>query len=583
MSGPSKFMFISYYQEDEKWAQWIAWHLDQAGYMPKLAWSQPDQDAITNQEWQNDMAKAADYVIAVCSQQYIDTFKNQPGLLVTLNDPSFKEEKKILSFTIEPLELIIPFDDFDFISLFGKDESTARELLLTAVSHKRPEPLLPALFPGGIHLPISVPPPSFPDALPTIWTVPRRNQAFTGRRQILTDIYNKFKADPVEPILVLYGLCGIGKTEIAREYAYRHKKDYRAVLWINAGSANVLHKSITDLPLDFPEPKDLEESGCMLNHWLAANANWLLIFDHVHDLEPIINMLPQNLKGHVLLTTRTQIISHFDVAGIPVEIMSPEEGALLLLRRSRKIAFRAPLYKAADEDRSFAIQLSHLLGGLPLALDQAAAYIVDNRCTIEGYLKRYNEHPFDLLNIRGDGQPEHPESAAVTILKNFQQIEQMDAAAAELLRFCTFLHYQNILEAIILQGATELGLILKPFVQDTYQLDKPIKVLRKFSMIHRHSDQELLVIHPLVQIVLQHTMHEIVHRWWSERTIRAMRRTFPDPITISQFPTTFSKCQEYRPHLHKCIDHIKRWQLTFADAEDILRFMIILLWHDWLH
>src|SRR5207302_10658956 len=132
-------------------------------------------------------------------------------------------------------------------------------------------------------------------------------------------------------------------------------------------------------------------------------------------------------------------------------------GALLLLRRIGRLAPDAPLEQAEASDRAIALTIAQELGGLPLALDQAGAYIEEIQCSLADYLQLYRGQRTELLKARGGLVPDHPEPVATTWSLSFTQVEQRSPAAADLLRLCAFLHPDAIPEEIITEGAGYLG------------------------------------------------------------------------------------------------------------------------------
>jgi hypothetical protein len=158
--------------------------------------------------------------------------------------------------------------------------------------------------------------------------------------------------------------------------------------------------------------------------------------------------------GHVLMTTRSQATGAI-AQGVELEKMELEEGALFLLRRAKLIAPDAPLDAAPEADRKPARELTEAVAGLPLALDQAAAYIEETPSTPAKYLKLYRTEGAALRRRRGSLATEH-DSVTVTFSLAFAQVERANPAAADLVRACAFLAPDAILEEIFTQCGKEL-------------------------------------------------------------------------------------------------------------------------------
>ncbi len=194
--------------------------------------------------------------------------------------------------------------------------------------------------------------PPLPSDLPErVWMVPyRRNSWFTGRETLLRALHERFTTDRTAVLTqgqAISGLGGIGKTQVAVEYAYRHREAYRFVLWINASTPETLLTSYVSMAdqLHLPERsvKEQDKIVAAVFHWLSTHEDWLLIVDNADDLESVWSRLPTGSTGHVLLTTRDQLVG--DMESFQVEQMEQNEGTLLLLRRAqsrRWMAYRLP-------------------------------------------------------------------------------------------------------------------------------------------------------------------------------------------------------------------------------------------------
>ena len=137
-----------------------------------------------------------------------------------------------------------------------------------------------------------------------------------------------------------------------------------------------------------------------VKQWLEQHDHWLLIVDNADDLALAEEFLPTGGTGHILLTTRAQALGTL-AEGINVEKMDTEEGMLLLLRRAKVLAREAPLAQASETDRAAAESIVKAMDGLPLALDQAGAYIEETQCSVSAYLVSYRQRQAELLKTAG--------------------------------------------------------------------------------------------------------------------------------------------------------------------------------------
>ena len=186
------------------------------------------------------------------------------------------------------------------------------------------------------------------------------------------------------------------------------------------------------------------------------------------------------------------------------------------------------LDKASEAERNKAEEISQEMDGLPLALDQAGAYIEETACGLADYLDLYQKRGAALRKRRGGLIADHPESVATTWSLSIEKIELANPAAAELLRLCAFLAPDAIPEEIITESAPDLGPVLQPVAADPFELNAAIEELHKFSLVKRDPDAKTLTIHRLVQVVIKDEHGPATHnRQWAGWVVRAVNDTFP--------------------------------------------------------
>ena len=226
------------------------------------------------------------------------------------------------------------------------------------------------------------------------WHIPySRNLFFTGREDILKQLHDAFLDK--QPIAItqpqaISGLGGIGKTQTAVEYAYRYGVHYEAVLWVRADSSELLNADflliagLLNLPQRHEHDQDLVVKAVL--RWFNAHERWLLILDNADHLETVSAYIPMAGKGDVLLTTRVHSTGTM-AQRIELDIMGIEEGTIFLLRRAGLLPGNSSSLEAVPEQiQNQAQTIVEAVDGLPLALDQAGAYIEETGCSLSDYL-----------------------------------------------------------------------------------------------------------------------------------------------------------------------------------------------------
>src|SRR3984893_10743095 len=222
---------------------------------------------------------------------------------------------------------------------------------------------------------------TFTSSLPFLNMPHERNPLFTGREDVLERLYKTLhtgKTTALTQRQAISGLGGIGKTQTAVEYACRYQGDYQVIAWVKADAQETLATEFATLArhLNLPIIQEQDQTFIIesVRRWFQEHSGWLLIFDNADDLLMVRKFLPSSEKGHILLTTRSQ--SSVSIAQpVTLEKMPPEEGTLFLLHRSRLLDLDTPLESASPTDVARARELVQEMDGLPLALDQPAAYI----------------------------------------------------------------------------------------------------------------------------------------------------------------------------------------------------------------
>ena len=220
---------------------------------------------------------------------------------------------------------------------------------------------------------------------PAVFTVPPRNRHFTGRSRLLDQIRAGLAAGGPVAVTALHGLGGIGKTQLAIEYAHRHAADYQLVWWVDAEQTPLLAGQLAALAshLGLPGTGRVTTDAAAVLNALRRRDRWLLVFDNAEHPAALRPWLPDG-PGHTLITSRYPAWGGL-ANPVEIDILTRAEAVTLLARR---VPGLSPQVADAMSDE---------LGDLPLALEQAAAYLETTGIPPAGYLDRLRTRRDQML------------------------------------------------------------------------------------------------------------------------------------------------------------------------------------------
>ena len=297
--------------------------------------------------------------------------------------------------------------------------------------------------------------------------------------------------------------------------------------------------------------------------WLDEHEGWLLVLDNVEDYAVVRDLARKaSANGHhVVITTQSSALG--PIGRQKLSPMDHEQGALLLLLRANRLAADAPLSAADPKDAALAREISEEVGGLPLALDQAGAYLEETGSGLEDYLKLLRERFKELAARRGGLDADHL-SVAATYLTSFEKLAKQNQGAAELMKAAAFLVADAIPEEIFTKGAAKFGQVLQAAASDPIQWDEAIAAAFKFSLIER-KPSKVLAVHRMVQAVAKSSMSAEEQAKRAEQVVRAVNATFPSV----EF-ATWDKCERLVPSAQVCAALVDEYGLSFPEAARLL-------------
>lgn len=370
-------VFVSFTGADVAWAEWVARVAEQVGFTVRFQrW-----DFGAGSNFVSEMSAAledAERLVMVTSARYWTSvmataewtaaFARDPGCLVPvrIEDAS-------------PPALLAPIAHVD---IFEVAEADARVRVVEALRGPG-RPAVPVGFPGGPRWPVT----------PGIFEALRRPAPLAGRDGLLAELRERLAgAGAVTLTQALAGPGGVGKTVLAAEYAWRYRSDYQLVWWVPSEQRPLILESFVRLAprLGVRVPDDLEALPRVVHEALDAfAARWLVVFDNAPDHGSVAPFLPHG-QGHVLITSRNPAWGGRH-ATIDVECLDRETSSRYLLARVFGEA------EPPEAERAAAGALAEELGGLPLALAQAAAYVDAYGETLAGYLELFREGRAQVL------------------------------------------------------------------------------------------------------------------------------------------------------------------------------------------
>jgi tetratricopeptide (TPR) repeat protein len=392
--------------------------------------------------------------------------------------------------------------------------------------------------------------------------VPGRNDFFTGREEILSRLHATLKAGGRAAIKqAISGLGGIGKTATAIEYAHRHAEEYACVLWTGAESESALTAGFASFAphLGLPFLEKTDEQVAAVKGWLTQNRDWLLILDNANAPEIVADFLPSRLTGAVLLTSRA---TNFDAVGnlspIALEVMTEGEALAFLKERTQR-----PTLSEGEETAAKA--LAEELGHLPLALEQAGAYVKKNRVSFGKYLELYGARRLAILKKSAPEAGNYRLTVETTWGLNFEQVEAASPAAADILRMSAFCAPEAIPFAVVEKGAGEISVAAAAAVAGADVVNEVIRTLTEYSLVAMDGERETFEMHRLVQAVTRERLGEAA-RDWAERALAVVNGAFPDVSDFHQW----ALCEGFLPHGTHLAGVIDEFGLETAEAARLL-------------
>ncbi|PSK52562.1 MULTISPECIES: FxSxx-COOH system tetratricopeptide repeat protein [Streptomyces] len=559
MTDTTQRIFLSYAGPDQAWAEWVGWQLQQAGHQVELdRWHWRTGDDFVQK--MNLALGKADAVVALFSRHYFEPkrwTREEWSAAVALRG-------RLVPVAIE----LLNDDDIPALlagtlrtDVHGLDEAAATSALLEAV-HGPVPPTGPVDFPGAA----SADAPTAPDAqrprlpssvgLPEVWNVRRRNPDFSGRETVMGQLRTGLLSGRQAVVQALHGMGGIGKTQIALEYAHRFASQYDLVWWVDAEQADQLPVRYTELADRLGVAKSdagSEPNARALLQHLRTRHRWLLVLDNAEHPDQIEPWLPEG-PGHVLITSRNP-----DWHGIA------HQSDLDVFTRTDSLAYLKGRISGMTTEH--ADLLAQDLGDLPLALAQASG-VLRSGMTLDRYRRLLTTDTARLL--QESDVRDHPAPLAATVgIAVTRLADDGHADAVALLRLGAFLGPEPIPTAWLETARPRLATIPGD-PDDPMWLRNALQPLGRFGLAR--TDYDAFQIHRLTQAILRtQTGPDPVVAIRDDVTAVLAAVDPGDPRSPADWPAWASLTAHLTaPHVTTALAHQAALRATFSKAAHFL-------------
>jgi hypothetical protein len=433
--------------------------------------------------WMDERHQKADSVLCVVSSRYLDApysalERHGAQWAAVSKRPNF-----LLPVFVESCEaptLLAPLKRCDLHGLNEDDARTRLAAFMTPAS----KPIGPVLFPGASKPSAVVPttPVAFPGGPRARSNIPISvPRYFLGRDEDLSAIDAALKSSNGRAaITALHGLRGVGKTTLAATYAERHRADYRATWWIRAETESTMRADLVGLGvrLGWVAPDATEEPAlaAVFERLRDDGDGVLLIYDNANNPNEIRKYLPRAGTARIIVTSNAPNWGGV-AAPVEIEIWPKEVGADYLIARTGRRG-----------ERDAGLALSEILGGLPLAHEQAAAYCERLGINFSDYRKRFEGAPSKLLDAEKDAPAEYHDR--LTVAKTFalaiDEAAKLHPAAEPLIVYAALLAPEPIPLFLFSEACEKFA---EPLASNLAGdgLDEAVAALRAFALVDRET------------------------------------------------------------------------------------------------
>ncbi|KAH8794724.1 hypothetical protein BGZ57DRAFT_1012390 [Hyaloscypha finlandica] len=339
---------------------------------------------------------------------------------------------------------------------------------------------------------------------------------FVAREKELSKMHELLQGHSSRSCVVLHGLGGIGKTQLAITYARRHKEKYTAIFWLNANDDDSLklsfqdvaqqvlrHHPSTSVLSSVDQEKDLDQVVSAVRAWLdiPQNTRWLMIYDNFDNPKTPSNpdglavdirqFLPRSDHGSIIITTRSSQVRQGERIHVQ-KLPDIREGLEIVSNMSGRKGIEKALVKELD--------------GLPLALSTAGAYLEHVTTSFSDYLRLYKASWLKLQMTSPHLNSYEDRTLHTTWQITFDRIQQQNGASAKLLKLWAYFDRQD-LWFDLLQHADSADESIQKLTKDELNFNEAVILLCNFGLVDPDPSPQQQVGHR------GYSVHSCVHSW----------------------------------------------------------------------
>ncbi|SLM38232.1 nb-arc and tpr domain protein, partial [Lasallia pustulata] len=408
-------------------------------------------------------------------------------------------------------------------------------------------------------------------------------ESFVGRKEELAKIKEAFQDDGSQrTVVLLHGLGGIGKTQLAVTFVKEHRDTYSAIFWLNGKNEDTLKQSFAvmanRLYKEYPssallrtaaEAKDVDQIVGIIRQWLSAKENhrWMLVFDNIDNPKLPGNedpqaydvrlYFPEAYQGSILITTRSSRLKIGKVVSVR-KLVDIRESIAILTSTSGRVNL--------DRD-TYATDLVNELDGLPLALTTAGAYLIQVSTSLEDYLRHYRTSWLKLQQTSPDLLSYEDRALYTTWNLSFKHIQSQNESAGNLLRLWAYFDNQDVWFQLLAAGSEGSPVWFATIVYDELSFNEAIRLLCDHALIES------------LEMSGGYGMHNCVHAW-AVHVLNAEREISMAILALicvglavptEDVPEYWVKERRLLPHADKCFESVyNAISLEFQDNRNAL-------------